>query len=585
MTSSVFYRFLHRKDESRITFDGTGVSVFDLKREIILANNMGKANDFELVILDGTNKQEYADDSLIIPRSSTVLVKRIPSRSGRGKVSMYIAGVNPVTPTSETIHKGGGVNWHKGSMSKRFDGKDEPSKSVTPAPLPIKSNVTEDDEAAAMAAMFQAQTQNWEETQEKMSQLVLLFKSPICVLYINAQKIYTSSRGTGFPGRGGKPHFAQAFQQSDKPLPSSYVCYRCGQRGHWIKDCPTNNDRNYDNRPRIKRTTGIPRSMLKVIENPDSAQLAQGLMVTPEGGYVVAQPDSAAWQKQASRTRGLTAAEVRERPPKDTSLACPIDGQLFRDAMQTPCCHASYCEECIQTHLVEHDFTCPQCGEKVPSLDKLIVDNSARDKVTSYIEQAIEESKEGAEEAVPVEAPKVEDKETPAADSSNTDPSQQAFYNEAAAMGMDIQMMVDSIPQLQAQISQVSVMLQNSSLPPQVRQQTEMQYQRLQMELAQAQTFASLANSVSAFTQPDQGALPGLNALPNMGSMNMAMNPMMMPQGGWNAQFPNQQPAGQDSAYQRLPVNNRRRNLKRERPSDFLDGTGDPEGKAPRYWE
>ena len=29
-----------------------------------------------------------------------------------------------------------------------------------------------DDEAAAMAAMFQAQSANWEETQEKMSQLV-----------------------------------------------------------------------------------------------------------------------------------------------------------------------------------------------------------------------------------------------------------------------------------------------------------------------------------------------------------------------------------------------------------------------------
>jgi hypothetical protein len=36
-----------------------------------------------------------------------------------------------------------------------------------------KSAVTKDDEQAAMAAMFQAQTANWEETQEKMSQLVL----------------------------------------------------------------------------------------------------------------------------------------------------------------------------------------------------------------------------------------------------------------------------------------------------------------------------------------------------------------------------------------------------------------------------
>jgi hypothetical protein len=32
--------------------------------------------------------------------------------------------------------------------------------------------------------------------------------------------------------------------------------------------------------------------MLKAVENPDSTQMAQGVMVTPEGGYVVAQPDS-----------------------------------------------------------------------------------------------------------------------------------------------------------------------------------------------------------------------------------------------------------------------------------------------------
>ena len=57
MASSVFYRFKSRKDDSKVFFDGTGISVFDLKREIILANNMGKANDFDLVVFDSTEKQ------------------------------------------------------------------------------------------------------------------------------------------------------------------------------------------------------------------------------------------------------------------------------------------------------------------------------------------------------------------------------------------------------------------------------------------------------------------------------------------------------------------------------------------------
>ena len=73
MASSVFYKFSSRKDESRVTFDGTGISVFDLKREIILANNMGKANDFDLHIFDATSKQgklflnNFRSNSLYLP--------------------------------------------------------------------------------------------------------------------------------------------------------------------------------------------------------------------------------------------------------------------------------------------------------------------------------------------------------------------------------------------------------------------------------------------------------------------------------------------------------------------------------------
>jgi protein MPE1 len=57
MASSVFYKFKSQKDESRVTFDGTGISVFDLKRDIILVNNLGKANDFDLVVSDSSSGQ------------------------------------------------------------------------------------------------------------------------------------------------------------------------------------------------------------------------------------------------------------------------------------------------------------------------------------------------------------------------------------------------------------------------------------------------------------------------------------------------------------------------------------------------
>lgn len=117
-------------------------------------------------------------------------------RAGKGKAAMYIAGAGNSTPTSEPVQRPGshaassGPTWHKGAMSKRFDGKEESPLSKTPTvrvsftlivlttlislqqTSAAGSTAAQDDEQAAMAAMFQAQTANWEETQEKMSQLV-----------------------------------------------------------------------------------------------------------------------------------------------------------------------------------------------------------------------------------------------------------------------------------------------------------------------------------------------------------------------------------------------------------------------------
>lgn len=93
--------------------------------------------------------------------------------------------------------------------------------------------------------------------------------------------------------------------------------------------------------------------------------------------------------------------EVRERMPTDPTLVCSIDNKLFRDAVKTPCCGTLYCEECIQTHLLERDFLCPNCGKKIASLDRVIIDKPMRTKVLDYIDKAIEESKkEGDDDGV-----------------------------------------------------------------------------------------------------------------------------------------------------------------------------------------
>ncbi|KAI8813797.1 DWNN domain-containing protein [Cladochytrium replicatum] len=48
--SKVYYKFKSAKTYDSVTFDGTGISVFDLKREVIIAKKLGKGTDFDLSI-------------------------------------------------------------------------------------------------------------------------------------------------------------------------------------------------------------------------------------------------------------------------------------------------------------------------------------------------------------------------------------------------------------------------------------------------------------------------------------------------------------------------------------------------------
>ena len=146
------------------------------------------------------------------------------------------------------------------------------------------------------------------------------------------------------------------------------------------------------------------------------------------------------------------------------------------------------------------------------------------------------------------------------------------------------QMIVDSIPQLQAQINQLSIVMQNTSLPNHVRHSSEMKYHQLQMQLQQAQALAAtLAVASSLQQQSQQQQQQQQQQMQSVAGVGYGMPGYQQPDSQWATSFTNQQPAGQDSAYQRLPLNNRRRNLKRERPSDFLEVGG--ESKVPRYWE
>lgn len=73
MASSVYYKFKSQRNESKVAFDGTGISVFDLKKDIILANNL-KANDFDLQLFDPSTNQGMC----ILAHSTDIRLNQCP---------------------------------------------------------------------------------------------------------------------------------------------------------------------------------------------------------------------------------------------------------------------------------------------------------------------------------------------------------------------------------------------------------------------------------------------------------------------------------------------------------------------------
>ena len=183
----------------------------------------------------------------------------------------------------------------------------------------------------------------------------------------------------------------------DHPPPPGYVCYRCGEKGHWIMECPTNNDPTFDGRPRIKRTTGIPKSFLKTIDKPaalvhdgtvDDTKQPTGVMVNSEGEWVVAEPDQAAWEKYQAQTKVSAAAQNAaaqgNKELQDRGIECKIDKRMFVDPTKTPCCQTTYCRECIQNVLLDNDLHCPHCSADNVPIDDLTPDDEMAGNVRNY---------------------------------------------------------------------------------------------------------------------------------------------------------------------------------------------------------
>lgn len=233
------------------------------------------------------------------------------------------------------------------------------------------------NEQDMMNAMFAQQSSQWSRTQQEMA---------------TKTKIYTPMQSN------------QAYNsEPDKTLPPGYICHRCGQKGHWINNCPSLYDRNWETK-KVLRTTGIPRSMLRSAaglppSSADGEDDGRTYLMNADGEYVVAVADDKSWKDFQDRQL-QQQARAKQSIPED--LKDSISHELMLRPKKMPCCGKVYDEVSVEQALILADFHCPNCGQSEVYIDQLKTDNSIKQRVQEFLasdsDQQVAEGAENAQE-------------------------------------------------------------------------------------------------------------------------------------------------------------------------------------------
>ncbi|XP_059688136.1 uncharacterized protein LOC132320051 [Gavia stellata] len=103
--SCVHYKFFSKLSYDTVTFGGLHISLCDLKRRIMGREKL-KAANCDLQITNTQTKEEYTDDHALIPKNSSVIVRRIPVGGVKATSKTFVLSrTEPVSGTPKAVCK------------------------------------------------------------------------------------------------------------------------------------------------------------------------------------------------------------------------------------------------------------------------------------------------------------------------------------------------------------------------------------------------------------------------------------------------------------------------------------------------
>eukprot|EP01112_Ceratiomyxa_fruticulosa_P015835 TRINITY_DN4713_c0_g1_i1.p1 TRINITY_DN4713_c0_g1~~TRINITY_DN4713_c0_g1_i1.p1 ORF type:complete len:247 (-),score=35.97 TRINITY_DN4713_c0_g1_i1:274-1014(-) len=243
---SVHFKFKAARDYDTVTFEGGFISLADLKKAIVQKKKLGKGNDFDLVVTNAQSQEDYKDDNFLIPKNTSVIVRRVPIlgnqlRSGPANTATTSSYSTTTTTTSNSSTSLNTGKVSVGRPPQKHEDADE-FGSLLPdggglAVLLGNGSKSEDDKLAALIDGAGG--------------------------YQNSNLAADQKRGVN----GNAPTAVQGTtdDSSGGQYNSNYICHRCNQPGHFISQCPTNNDPTFDFH-KVKKPVGIPKMFLKKVQ-------------------------------------------------------------------------------------------------------------------------------------------------------------------------------------------------------------------------------------------------------------------------------------------------------------------------------
>ncbi|KAJ4975402.1 hypothetical protein NE237_000508 [Protea cynaroides] len=341
MADVVYYKFKSSRDYSSIPILGNFISVRKLQSKIFESKRLGRGT--ALILINAQTDEEYLDESMLIPKCTSIIVRRIPT-GPRMSIVVEQNRQKSIDDKVKSLQANSSFDAAEPSVIKspeelELDDFGDDVYAI-PKVLPIMSSSPVPLDAPSLSAT------------DEDSKIKALICTPALDWQRQIQKCFYSNRGSGRGAGGGMIGglgYGQAGLQQMTP-PQGYVCHRCNVPGHFIQYCPTNGDPNYDFR-KVKPTARL----VSVLNEATLEKEIEGLPSTKS---------------------------VTSLPPE---LHCLMCKEVMIDAVLTSkCCFTSFCDRCIRNHIISNSMC--HCGATNVLADDLLPNLTLRETIKTITE-------------------------------------------------------------------------------------------------------------------------------------------------------------------------------------------------------